>query len=114
VRVSVRAGWEPNTISRIARRSQNSWQAENVSAWVNEALRLKARSVEADGPQFLTRHGEEVAVVVSIAEYSHLKNAGKDFKSFLQSAPDIDLEISRLVLPRHPSTNAGEAGRPGS
>ena len=47
----------------------------------------------------MTRHGEEVAVVVSIAEYSHLRNTRTDFKAFLQSPPDIDMEISRSVLP---------------
>ena len=57
------------------------------------------RSVEADGPQFVTRHGEEVAVIVSIADYRHLRNAGEDFKAFLQSAPDLDLEINRPVRP---------------
>jgi len=55
--------------------------------------------VEADGPQFVTRHGEEVAVVVSIAEWRHLREGERDFKEFLQSAPDVDLEISRSALP---------------
>jgi prevent-host-death family protein len=106
------------------------WQLDEAKQRFSELI----RSVEADGPQFLTRHGEEVAVVVSIAEYSHLRNTGRDFKAFLQSPPDIDMEISRSVLParrvevlidagirllvsalrRHASTNAGEAGRPGS
>jgi prevent-host-death family protein len=57
------------------------------------------RSVEADGPQVVTRHGEEVAVVISMAEYRHLRHEGEDFKAFLQSAPDLDLEIDRSVLP---------------
>jgi hypothetical protein len=55
--------------------------------------------VEADGPQFVTRHGEEVAVVVSITEYRHLRQGERDFKEFLQSAPDIDLDLSRSPLP---------------
>lgn len=37
--------------------------------------------------------------MVSIAEYRHLRNEGKDFKAFLQSAPDLDLEISRSAVP---------------
>ncbi len=53
----------------------------------------------SDGPQFVTRHGEEVAVVVSIAEYRHLRQGERDFKEFLQSAPDIDLDLSRSPLP---------------
>lgn len=65
-------------------------------------------SVEADGPQFLTRHGEDVAVVVSIAEYCHLRNARRDFKAFLQSPPDLEMEISRPVLPAR-RVEVGEA-----
>ena len=71
------------------------WQLQEAKQRFSELI----RSVEADGPQFVTRHGEEVAVVVSIAEYRHLRNAGKDFKGFLQSAPDVDLEISRSASP---------------
>jgi prevent-host-death family protein len=71
------------------------WQLQEAKQRFSELI----RSVEADGPQFVTRHGEEVAVVVSIADYRHLQNAGEDFKTFLQSAPDVDLEIRRSALP---------------
>ena len=71
------------------------WRLQEAKQRFSELI----ESVEADGPQFLTRHGEDVAVVVSIAEYRHLRNAGRDFKAFLQSPPDIDMEISRSVLP---------------
>jgi prevent-host-death family protein len=71
------------------------WQLQEAKQRFSELI----RSVEADGPQFVTRHGEEVAVVVSIAEYRHLHQGGTDFKEFLRSAPDADLEISRAVSP---------------
>lgn len=71
------------------------WQLQEAKQRFSELI----RSVEAEGPQFVTRHGEEVAVVVSIAEYRHLRNEGEDFKTFLQSAPDVDLEISRPAAP---------------
>lgn len=71
------------------------WQLQEAKQRFSELI----RSVEADGPQFVTRHGEEVAVVVSIAEYRHLRNEGEDFKAFLQSAPDLTLEIERPDLP---------------
>jgi prevent-host-death family protein len=57
------------------------------------------RSVETDGPQFVTRHGMEVAVVIDIAEYRRLRGGGTDFKEFLRAAPDIDLEIDRPTTP---------------
>ena len=42
---------------------------------------------------------EEVAVVLSIAEYRHLRQGHKDFKEFLQSAPDVDLDVRRSAWP---------------
>ena len=71
------------------------WQLQDAKQRFSELI----RSVEAGGPQFVTRHGEEVAVVISIADYRHLRNAGEDFKTFLRSAPEVDLEISRSVSP---------------
>jgi prevent-host-death family protein len=67
------------------------WQLQEAKQRFSELI----RSVESGGPQFVTRHGEEVAVVVSIAEYRQLREGGRNFKKFLQSAPDVDLEVSR-------------------
>ena len=74
---------------------QGRWQLQEAKQRFSELI----RSVEADGPQVVTRHGEEVAVVISMAEYRHLRHEGEDFKAFLQSAPDLDLKIDRSVLP---------------
>lgn len=71
------------------------WQLQEAKQRFSELI----RSVEADGPQFVTRHGQEVAVVLSIAEYRHLRRGEPDFKEYLQSAPDIDLPVSRSPLP---------------
>jgi prevent-host-death family protein len=68
------------------------WQLQEAKQRFSELI----RSVETDGPQFVTRHGEEVAVVINIAEYRRLRGAGEDFKDFLRSGPDFDLlEIER-------------------
>jgi hypothetical protein len=37
-------------------------------------------------------------VVIDITEYQRLRS-GEDFKTFLQSAPDVDLEIDRPAAP---------------
>jgi len=74
---------------------RDRWQLQEAKQRFSELI----RSVEADGPQVVTRHGEDVAVVISIAEYKHLRHEGENFKAFLQSAPDLDLEISRPVQP---------------
>jgi prevent-host-death family protein len=68
------------------------WQLQEAKQRFSELI----RSVETEGPQVVTRHGEEVAVVVDIAEYRRLRGWGSDFKQFLRSAPDFDgLEINR-------------------
>ena len=71
------------------------WQLQEAKQRFSELI----RSVEVDGPQFVTRHGEEVAVVIDIAEYRRLRGGGSDFKAFLRSAPDLDLEIDRSPAP---------------
>jgi prevent-host-death family protein len=71
------------------------WQLQEAKQRFSELI----RSVEHDGPQFVTRHGEEVAVVIDIAEYRRLRGGGDDFKAFLRSAPDVDLETGRSSTP---------------
>ena len=74
---------------------RDRWQLQEAKQRFSELI----RSVEADGPQVVTRHGQDVAVVISMAEYRHLRHEEEDFKAFLQSAPDLDLEINRSAEP---------------
>jgi prevent-host-death family protein len=72
------------------------WQLQEAKQRFSELI----RSVEVDGPQFVTKHGEEVAVVIEIAEYRRLRGGVPDFKEFLRSGPDFDaLEIHRSAQP---------------
>lgn len=70
------------------------WQLQEAKQRFSELI----RSAASDGPQFVTRHGEEVAVVIDIGEYRRLRS-GDDFKAFLRAAPDIDLDIDRSSAP---------------
>jgi prevent-host-death family protein len=66
------------------------WQLQEAKQRFSELIR-HARS---HGPQVVTKHGEEVAVVVSIEEYRRLTDELPSFKEFLLAAPDLDaLEI---------------------
>ena len=68
------------------------WQLQEAKQRFSELVR-HARS---HGPQVVTRHGEEVAVVVGIEEYRRLVADLPSFKELLLAAPDLDaLEISR-------------------
>ena len=70
------------------------WQLQDAKQRFSELV----RSAVSDGPQFVTRHGDEVAVVLDIRDYRRLRG-GQDFKDFLRSAPDVDLEIDRAAAP---------------
>lgn len=72
------------------------WQLQEAKQRFSELI----RSVETEGPQIVTKHGEEVAVVIDIADYRRLRGGGPDFKQFLRSAPDLEtLEITRSAAP---------------
>ena len=79
-----------------------SWQLQEAKQRFSELV----RRAEKEGPQIVTRHGEEVVVVVPVEEYRRMsgRNGEKkmDFKELLMSAPDLsvlDLERPR-EMPR--------------
>jgi prevent-host-death family protein len=72
------------------------WQVQEAKQRFSEVV----RAAHAEGAQFVTRHGEEVAVVLDIAEYRRLTGADIDFKDYLRSVPNLeDLEIVRSREP---------------
>lgn len=78
-----------------------SWQLQEAKQKFSELVR---RTLE-EGPQVVTKHGEEVVVVVPVEEFRRMSNDGEkkmDFKEFLMSAPDLSvLDLERpKELPR--------------
>jgi prevent-host-death family protein len=70
------------------------WQVQDAKQRFSELI----RSARAEGPQVVTRHGEEIAVVIDIADYRHLKGETVEFKDYLQSGPDFgDLDLTRSI-----------------
>jgi prevent-host-death family protein len=55
------------------------WQIQDAKQRFSEMT----RAVAHDGPQIITRHGEEVAVVVDIAEYRRLTRPTVDLTGLL-------------------------------
>jgi prevent-host-death family protein len=73
------------------------WQVQDAKQRFSELI----RTAHDEGPQVVTRHGEEIAVVIDIAEYRHLKGDIAEFKDYLRSGPDFDdLELTRTA--EHP------------
>ncbi len=80
-------------------KSDAHWQIQQAKQRFSELI----RSVQADGPQFVTKHGEEIAVVIDIGEYHRLHQAHeprKTFKSWLLNGPVIDDEFADLINAR--------------
>ncbi|MER5644451.1 type II toxin-antitoxin system Phd/YefM family antitoxin [Streptosporangium sp. NPDC002524] len=67
----------------------SGWQVQEAKQRFSEVVR---RAV-SEGPQVVTRHGEEVAVVIDIAEYRRLKGDAPDFRQFLLADPDWDDDV---------------------
>lgn len=74
------------------------WQVQEAKQRFSTLVR---QAVE-EGPQTVTRHGEEVVVVLAAAEYRRLRGDVPDFKEFLLAGPDLDrLDLERdHSLPR--------------
>jgi prevent-host-death family protein len=77
------------------------WQLQEAKQHFSELI----RAVQTNGPQFVTKHGQQVAVVLDIMDYRRMVGVElvEDFKSFLASAPDMSmLEIERPMDPERP------------
>ncbi|MDG4767717.1 type II toxin-antitoxin system Phd/YefM family antitoxin [Solwaraspora sp. WMMD406] len=75
------------------------WQVQEAKQRFSEVL----RAAERGEPQIVTKHGEEVAVVIDISEYRRLRGEQTSFMEYLRSNPDMDddFEIERQQdLPR--------------
>lgn len=77
----------------------DTWTLQDAKSRLSEVLR-RART---DGPQRLTVHGRESAVVLSVEEFRRLKGKGPTGQSLVDALrtcpyPEIDLDV-----PRHPS-----------
>ena len=68
------------------------WQVNTARSHLSEVL----DQADTAGPQIITHHGKERAVVLSIAEYRALQpvqtETKPDFITFLLSAPKFDFE----------------------
>ena len=72
------------------------WQLQDAKQQFSRLVNL----AKDEGPQVVTRHGKDVAVVLDIDEYRRMRSDGGAFKRFLSEAPDLDrLELDRPTEP---------------
>ena len=62
------------------------WPIQDAKQRFSEMI----RAVTSDGPQVITRHGEDVAVVVDIGEYRKLSRPAADLARILLGGPKLD------------------------
>lgn len=69
------------------------WQVQEAKQRFSEVI----RAAEAGEPQIVTKHGEEVAVVIDIMEYRRLRGESLSFMDYLRAGPAVgaDLEVDR-------------------
>lgn len=63
-----------------------TWQVQDAKTRLSEVIE-RART---EGPQTITRHGAERAVVLSIEDYRALAAHKPDFKAYLLGGPKVD------------------------
>ena len=65
------------------------WQLQDAKNRFSEVIN-KALS---EGPQTVTRHGEEVVVILSKAEYDRLQKSQTGLLEFFQQSPLVGVEL---------------------
>jgi antitoxin Phd len=63
-----------------------TWQVQEAKTRLSEVIE-RART---EGPQTITRHGAERAIVISIEDYRSLVAHQPDFKAHLLGGPKVD------------------------
>ncbi len=63
-----------------------TWQLQDAKTRLSDVIE-RARS---EGPQTITRHGAERAVVLSIEDYRALTAYKPDFRAYLLGGPKVD------------------------
>ena len=78
----------------------NRWSLQDAKNQFSELV----RRVLTDGPQLVTRSGQDAVVIIAVSEYERLTASPDSLVAFLQASPlaDVTLEFDR---PR-------ESGRP--
>lgn len=63
-----------------------TWQVQEAKSRFSELIEI----ADAEGPQIITRHGAERAVVLSIADYRSLAAPQESLRDYLLSGPKVD------------------------
>lgn len=69
-----------------------TWQVQEAKSRFSELI----EEASTNGPQIITRHGVEQAVVISIEDYRAMPKPKPSFKDWLLNGPKVgDIDITR-------------------
>jgi prevent-host-death family protein len=70
-----------------------AWQVQEAKQRFSEVI----RAAQAGEPQIVTRHGEEIVVIVEISQYRHLRGESTPLMNYLVAGPhvEIDFDVER-------------------
>ena len=77
----------------------SSWQVQEAKQRFSEVL----RQAELGKPQFITRHGREVAVIIDVSDYRATHHPSKTLWEHLDAIPcdrGEDYDLNELIGPR--------------
>jgi prevent-host-death family protein len=83
------------------------WQIQDAKQRFSEMI----RAVTSEGPQVITKHGEDVAVVVDIDEYRRLTQPSADLTGILLGGPKLDHDAADVFAEIEAERKA-DFGRP--
>jgi prevent-host-death family protein len=74
------------------------WQVQEAKQRFSEVL----RAAESGEAQIVTKHNEEVAVVIDIAEYRRLRGESMSLMDYLRSEPYVEADFDVERRPDEP------------
>ncbi|MFI3155496.1 MAG: type II toxin-antitoxin system Phd/YefM family antitoxin [Methylococcaceae bacterium] len=71
----------------------NTWQLQEAKSKFSHLVEKALHN----GPQFVTKHGNDAVVILSFKEYPEITRPKSDLVAFLRSSPlaNLELDISR-------------------
>jgi prevent-host-death family protein len=65
------------------------WQVQEAKQRFSEVI----RAAESGEPQIVTKHGEEIVVIIDIAEYHRLRGETVSLMGYLRAEPHVDDDL---------------------
>jgi prevent-host-death family protein len=90
----------------MAAPAPDHWQIQDAKQRFSEMI----RAVTSQGPQVITRHGQDVAIVIEIGEYHRLTRQPVDLASILLGGQKLD-ESTASVFEEVAAERAADFGR---